>query len=249
MSPAIKSTTILGCRLDLVDWPTIETICQEFLQQKEPKTIVTLNGEFVLTAQKDADFQKIINRADLVIPDTTNLTWAARYQGVSRLEPTPGVELVDHLCKILQNTGQTLFLLGSRGEVPKKAAARLEERYPGLKIAGYSTNDPENAQSAQEIKMSAAQVVLVAYGAPKQEKWINQHRDQTGAKILVGVGGSFDMIAGVLPRAPKLMRILHLEWLWRLILQPSRFGRIWNSVVIFPLKVIFGSNLSQPSKT
>ena len=135
---------------------------------------------------------------------------------------------------------ESVYLLGAKEGIAATAANLLQKSIPNLKIAGTSSKDPNDPNVIYDIRESGADIVLVAYGPPKQEIWIAKNKEKTGAKILVGVGGTFDMIAGVLPRAPKLMRALHLEWLWRLILQPSRIGRIWSAVVVFPLKAIFG---------
>lgn len=234
----MTSTTILGCRIDNVSWSDIEEFCREALQQAVPKHIVTINGEQILQAQKNQSYREALNSADLIIPDSTNVTWVSALRGTPLKGVTPGSDLTVRLAKLASQTGASLFLLGSKEGVAQKAAEVLSRMYPGLKIAGTSSADPDNAGVIGEIAKSNAAIVLVAYGAPAHDLWIAKNKTATGAKILVGIGGTFDMLAGRLPRAPKILRSLHLEWLWRLILQPSRFGRIWNAVVVFPFRAL-----------
>ncbi len=240
MSTNAESIEILGVRVDRVGWSQIEQFCREALQGNLPKQIVTLNGEFVLDAQKNPEFKTAINEADLVIPDSTNIVWASRLKTKRPLtEVTAGSELVEHLATIAAQNQASIFLLGAQPGIAEAAGRTLAQKYPGLRIAGTSSANPSETSVIEEIKATGADIVLVAYGAPAQELWIKQHKEGTGAKILVGIGGTFDMLAGRLPRAPKWLRQLHLEWLWRLLIQPSRFGRTWRSVVTFPLKVLF----------
>ncbi len=241
MQPKNNQVEILGVRVDNVDWSDIETFCRDALKGGIPKHIITVNGEHILAAQEDENYKEIINQADLVIPDSTNVVWVSHLKGRGLTMKTPGADLVTHLCRIACETGSSIYLLGGRGDVSKKAAAKSVSIFPDLKIVGTSAKDPDDPSAVSDIKETGADIVFIAYGAPRHEYWINANKTKTGAKILVGIGGALDMLAGKLPRAPKLFRQLYLEWLWRLILQPSRFGRIWRAVVVFPFKAIFSS--------
>jgi len=239
MSENSQSLEILGVRVDRVSWPQIEQFCQEALEGERSQQIVTVNGEFILDAQDKPEFKTVINQADLVIPDSTNIVWVSHFKNKQPLTAvTPGSELVERLAALAVKNQASIFLLGAKPGVTETAGRVLQQKYPGLTIAGTSSANPNQGEMAQRIKITRADIVLVAYGAPTQELWINQHKEGTGAKILVGVGGTFDMLAGRLPRAPRWLQQLHLEWLWRLLIQPSRFGRIWRAVIIFPLKVL-----------
>lgn len=228
---------ILGVRVDNVDWNDIDEFCEATLQQDQPKQIVTVNGEFVLDAQKNERFKNIINNADLVIPDSTNVTWFGRLKAT-----TPGSDLTVRLCQLAVQHNKSVYLLGGWQDVPEKAAKKLQEHILGLQVAGFSSADPTEEEIADKIKAAGADIVFVAYGAPKQEYWIDEHKNETGAKILVGVGGTFNMLAGALPRAPKLFRIFHMEWFWRLLIEPKRWKRIWKALVVFPIKTILNKN-------
>jgi N-acetylglucosaminyldiphosphoundecaprenol N-acetyl-beta-D-mannosaminyltransferase len=233
-----SSVTILGCRIDNVDWADIDTFCRQALTESTPQHIVTINGEQILAAEQNNDYRVALNSADLIIPDSTNVSWVSRWKGSGLKAITPGSDLTLRLAKLAAELDKSIFLVGSKPGVAAEAAKALQQHYPGLKIAGTSSANPSDQTVISEINKSRADIVLVAYGAPAHDLWIQKHKIATGAKILVGVGGTFDMLAGNLPRAPRFMRSLHLEWLWRLILQPSRIGRIWNAVVVFPLKAI-----------
>jgi len=229
---------ILGLPVDLVDWNQVLDFCRERLQLSDPAMIVTLNGEIALQAQSDQQLNAAIKSAKMVLPESANILFALRWLGYPQREKLPGVDLVYKLAGLSQSLGTSIYLLGGEPEVANMAAQKLRKLYPSLKVAGTSSADPDEPKLAAAIKSSGAEIVFVAYGAPKQEIWINRHGRETGAKILVGIGGALDMISGRLPRAPSIMRLLHLEWLWRMVLQPKRVSRIWRSVAVFPLKVL-----------
>lgn len=223
-----------------MSWTELDQYCQQALLEDSPKYIVTANGEILLKAAENNSYRETLNSADLVIPESTNLAWVLALKGKPVKQITSGADLVNHLARIAFENQKSIFLLGGREGIAAKAGERLQQINPGLRIAGCSSADPNDPYVLKPIRDSGADIVLVAYGAPKQEEWIAENKDKLGAKILVGIGGTFDMLAGVTPRAPRIFRALHLEWLWRLILQPRRFGRIWRAVVIFPLKALFG---------
>ncbi|MEX1051834.1 MAG: WecB/TagA/CpsF family glycosyltransferase [Patescibacteria group bacterium] len=233
---------LLGTRIDAVNWEMIERFCQAALIQGAPKVITTINGEIVLMARKNPAYRQILNRADLAIPDSINVVWVARLKGAPLRRPTPGVELVERLCRIAADMQKSVYFLGSQNGAGQKAAEALVSKFDDLEVAGVSEAGPEDPATAAEVRRKNPDIVFVGYGAPRQEQWINQYKEQTTAKILVGVGGSFDIIAGVLPRAPQLMRRLHLEWLWRLWLQPKRLWRIIKAVIVFPLLALFNKS-------
>lgn len=241
MLPSSKSVQLLGVRVNNLTWPELMSFCEQALQQAEPQHIVTVNGEQILLAQENEEFMNAITEAELVIPDSTNVIWVSRLKGQPLKQRTPGTDFAIRLAELAAKNGKSLYLLGSKEGVAQAAAEQLTNAFPSLIIAGTSSAHPDDTDVPATIKASGAAIVLVAYGAPAQNIWIEQHKAETGAQILVGVGGALDMISGSLPRAPKLFRILYLEWLWRLILQPRRAGRIWNAIVVFPLRALFSN--------
>ncbi len=233
------SIYLLGTRIDVVNWEMVERFCRAALVQGAPKMITTINGEIALLARKNAPYRAILNRADLAMPDSTNVVWVARLKGAPLRQPTPGVELVERLCRIAADMQKSVYFLGGQGGAAQKTAEAMNSKFDDLEVAGVSEANPEDPATATEIRKKNPDIVFVAYGAPKQEQWINQYKEQTTAKILVGIGGSFDMISGTLPRAPEWLRRMRLEWLWRLYLQPKRVWRVIKAVVIFPLLALF----------
>lgn len=153
MSVNAESLEILGVRVDRVGWPQIEQFCREALQENSAKQIVTVNGEFILDAQKNREFKVAINDADLVIPDSTNVVWASRFKTKQPLaEVTAGSELVERLAAIAAQNQASIFLLGAKPGVAEAAGRALTQKYPGLRIAGTSSADPDETSVIEEIK-------------------------------------------------------------------------------------------------
>lgn len=192
--------------------------------------IVTLNPEMVMAARRLPEFRATIERADLVTADGVGIVLAARLLGRPLRGRVPGVDLVEALAAA-GDPELALFLLGAAPGVAERAARRLETRSPGYRIAGVWAGSPrpeESGPSLARIAEARPAVLLVAYGAPAQELWIARHRselERAGVVVAVGVGGAFDYLAGVVPRAPRPLRRLGLEWLYRLIRQPWRWRR------------------------
>ncbi len=192
--------------------------------------IVTLNPEMVMAARRLPEFRATIERADLVTADGVGIVLAARLLGRPLRGRVTGVDLVEALAAA-GDPELALFLLGAAPGVAERAARRLETRSPGCRIAGVWAGSPrpeESGPSLARIAETRPAVLLVAYGAPAQELWIARHRselERAGVVVAVGVGGAFDYLAGVVPRAPRPLRRLGLEWLYRLIRQPWRWRR------------------------
>ncbi len=196
--------------------------------------IVTPNPEFVMQAQRDPEFKEILNKADLSIPDGSGLKLSGKIH-----HTVTGVDFMDKLCALAEKRGYSIGLLGGRDGVAKMAAARLKEKYPGLKVVfaeeggvvGQTdvilseTKDLDSSSDGHRTQNDSVDIIFVAFGHGKQERWIVKNMNSFPAKVFMGVGGSFDYISGAVPRAPKLMRNLGLEWLFRLIIQPWRIRR------------------------
>jgi N-acetylglucosaminyldiphosphoundecaprenol N-acetyl-beta-D-mannosaminyltransferase len=199
----------------------------------EPATlhqVVTVNPEYIVAARRDSNFGEVLVRADLATPDGVGVILAAQMLGRPLRGRATGIDLVEALAAHGEpHLG--LFLLGAKPGIAEQAAARLQARYPRCVIAGIWPGSPHpkhSAEALQRIQASRANVLLVAYGAPEQDRWIDRHREELakcGIVVAVGVGGTFDYLAGAVPRAPLLVRQLGFEWLYRLIRQPWRWRR------------------------
>jgi N-acetylglucosaminyldiphosphoundecaprenol N-acetyl-beta-D-mannosaminyltransferase len=191
--------------------------------------VCTINPEFIMIAQQDSNFRNILNRADLCVPDGVGLLWAARYQDTPLPQRVTGSDGVPIIAARAAERGWKLFFLGAAPGVADQAADILRAQHPGLQIVGTYSGSPARAEEdglVARINQSGADILFVAYGAPEQDKWIARNTPRLQVKMAMGVGGAFDFIAGVLPRAPLGMQRWGLEWLYRLYLQPWRIRRM-----------------------
>jgi len=189
--------------------------------------VVTANPEIVMVAREHAEFKEILEQA-YVVPDGIGIVYAAKWTDVPITERVTGIELLEGLMQQADEHAWKVFLFGASPQVNEKAAEELDKRYPHAKIVGRRDGffAPEEAESiAEEIAASKPDLLFVALGAPKQDEWIAAHWDRLQVKLAMGVGGSFDVIAGYVKRAPVFWQKLHLEWFYRLLKQPSRWRR------------------------
>ena len=220
-------TDVLGIGFDNVTQDEAVDRAMALIAAGGSHYVVTPNAEFVQMARGDSRFRDLLNQADLVLPDGIGVVYASKILGRPLKGRTTGVDFAAALCGRMAREGGRLFLLGAKPGVAELAAAELRQRYPGLQICG--THDgyfQEDGPVVEEIRTAAADVVFVCLGAPKQEQWMAAHGAACGAKLLVGLGGSLDVFAGQVKRAPETWQKLGLEWLYRLIKQPSRIGRM-----------------------
>lgn len=228
-----SSYTFLDVRVDNVTMDQTVDRVSEAITKSVACNIVTVNPELVMAATKNPDFKKVIKQADIVTPDGVGLIIMGRLTGRRLQERVTGVDLCDRLAKEAAQRGWSLYLLGAAPGVAQQAAKNLQSIYPNLTIAGTNSSDPDDKLASDihmDITRTKPNILLVAYGSPTQELWIQKHRQQLGNIVTVGVGGSFDFIAGTAKRAPKFVQSIGLEWLWRLILQPKR----WRRMLVLP---------------
>ncbi|MCL5406966.1 MAG: WecB/TagA/CpsF family glycosyltransferase [Patescibacteria group bacterium] len=241
---------ILDVKIDNLTFPEVMAKITLFLEGKKLHQIATVNPEFILAAQRDSEFKAILNQADLSVPDGVGLKFGGWLSGQKIGERLTGVDLTWELTKLSAYKNYSIYFLGAATGVAEKAAKRMKMLYPNLKIAGCYAGTPEDPKTLDNIKKAKPDILLVAFGAPKQDKFIynlkNNYSDfgfqiSDLPKVAMGVGGTFDYISGAVPRAPKWLRNLGLEWLYRLVHQPKRIGRIFKAVIVFPIRVIFRS--------
>ena len=220
-------TDVLGVAFDDVTLEEAVDRGMALLDEEGPHLVATPNPEIVQIAEKDPEFAKILADAALVLADGVGVIHAAKILGRPLKGRVPGIEFASALMEHMAGTGRRLYLLGAKPGVAEMAAANLQAKYPGLVICG--THDgyfKEDGPVVQAIRDSGAEAVFVCLGAPKQEKWIAANGAATGAKLLVGLGGSLDVFAGTVKRAPEAFQKLGMEWFYRLCTQPSRIGRM-----------------------
>lgn len=224
-----NTVEILGVRIDKVTEEQALEMAKGFLKGDKVSKIYTPNPEIIMTAKEDEEFKKILNRAELCTADGIGVVYGAKILK----NPVPcrvaGFDLTCNLLDYMKDTEDSVFLFGAKPGVAEIAKQKLAETYPGLKVAG--TNDGYFTKAdipviIDKINQSGAKLLLVCLGMKKQEQWIDEYQSQlTTVKVCMGVGGTLDVFAGDVKRAPKFFIKLNLEWLYRLMKQPSRIGR------------------------
>ena len=221
---------MLGVRIDCIDMAgALERIAALVDGHGPCRQVATVNVEFVMHARRDPEFAAVLAASELALADSSGVLWAARRQGCALAEKVAGSDLVPRLAELCAARGWRPFLLGAMPGVAEAAAARLARRHPGFEAAGTFAGvpGPEGDQEAlARIAAARPDLLLVAYGHPRQERWIARNRERLPVPVAIGVGGAFDFAAGRVRRAPGWLRRLHLEWLFRLARQPWRARRM-----------------------
>lgn len=230
MEPCHKNRIeVLGAPLDCVDLSDALCVVDEMIKTGHPNTIIALNPEKVIKAQSDPVLLNWLNSACLVIPDGIGVVIAARLLNNVKLSRVPGADLMPAICEKSITKKYKLFLYGSSPETIARTVDVLHVTYQGIDIAGYQHGYlPENEMPKliEHINQSGANILFVALGSPKQELWMDKYLDKCeNIRVCQGVGGTFDVIAGTVKRAPKIFRDLNCEWLYRLLSQPARIFR------------------------
>ena len=219
---------ILGVKVDKISFDNALDRAEQLVKTDGVSAVFTPNPEIIMAAKDDEEFREILNGADLCTADGIGVVYAARILKTPVPERVAGFDLTCALLECLSRSGEGVFLFGAKPGVAETAKANMEKKYEGINIVGtrngYFTADDE-AEIIKEINESGAKLLLVCLGAPKQEKWIAANRDKLSVNLCMGVGGTLDVFAGTAKRAPKLFIKLNLEWLYRLLKQPSRIGR------------------------
>jgi N-acetylglucosaminyldiphosphoundecaprenol N-acetyl-beta-D-mannosaminyltransferase len=203
---------------------------EQFVEERSPHMIVTSDSPGIVRAHDDLEYQEIVRHADMVTADGRGVVWMARVLGLPVTERVSGVDLMGRMCEWAAGKGYSVYLLGARPGVAEQAARALESRCPGLRVAGtqhgYFTPEEEPAV-VRSVAEARPHILFVAFGAPKQEKWIRRYLAELQVPVAIGVGGSFDVFAGTVRRAPGWMQRAGLEWLWRAVREPRRLPRLW----------------------
>lgn len=234
-----ESVDVLGVSVDDVDMASTLRLIETWVGERKSRFIATVNPEFVMLARRFPGFRAVLQSADLRLPDGWGVAWAARRTG-KLLARVAGSDLILPLARLAAEKGWRLFLLGAGPGVADAAAARLRQEAPGIVIVGTFAGDGSEAGDAEtsaRVAQASPDLLLVAYGAPKQELWIARNSKRLGVPVSIGVGGAFDYLSGRIPRAPAWMREAGFEWLFRLGRQPWRARRM-TALPAFALAVL-----------
>ncbi len=245
LRPRVNLGGVLVDQLDLDG--ALERV-RAFLEAGRPHQIVTINLDFVSVAQRNPEFRQTLNQADLAVADGMPLVWLSRLKGMPLAQRVAGVDLFTECCQVAADEDRGVFLLGAAPGVAERAAANLQERYPGLRVVGiYAPPVGPLSQAEDEhivglIRDAAPDFLFVALGAPRQDVWISEHRELLDVPVAMGVGCVFDIFAGVVSRAPAWMQRSGLEWAFRLAQEP---GRLWRRYLLNDLPT-FGQLVLNP---
>ncbi|HEX3940849.1 MAG TPA: WecB/TagA/CpsF family glycosyltransferase [Acidobacteriaceae bacterium] len=225
------SVAVLGVPFDNVTMDEAVDLIEDQLQENRFHQVATANVDFLMHSIRDPELQEILCSCDLVVPDGMPIVWAARMMGVALKERVSGVDLVPRLADLSARGGYGIFLLGASEDSSRRAAESMKQRFPGVRIVGRysppisSLDAMDHEDILARIELARPDILLVAMGNPKQEKWLNMHRDRLEVPICMGVGGSLDFLAGTTSRAPAWMQNAGFEWLHRLFQEPGRLTK------------------------
>ncbi len=264
----MNSIKILHTRVDNINYTQTIAKIEDFIKSKKTHQICTVNPEYLMTALHDDELQNILNQSALNVADGGGLLFAAKYTKQKLQYKVTGVDLIKHIAALSHKKGYRIFLLGGQDHVAATTAQILKKQYShcqiigvfegnpiirpiskkiwlnnyqikrSLDVAAQSSIHPNNQQIIYNINKTKPDILLVAYGCPKQDKFIARFAQQLRVPVMIGVGGTFDYISGKITRAPQWMRSIHLEWLYRLFREPKRFNRIITATFRFPWAVI-----------
>jgi len=225
-----NSVRLHGMRVDRVDMDGALVLIEQFVRERDaPHHIVTADASMVVTAAEDPELAAIVDKADLVTPDGAGILWATKRLGAPVQAKVSGVDLAARCCALSGEKGWRIFFFGASPGVAEEAAARMRARHPGAQIVGfrdgYFTPDQEPEVVAQ-IRAARPDILLVALGIPKQEKFIDRNKAALGVPVLMGVGGTLDVFSGTVKRAPRWMQNSGLEWAYRLASNPKKISKV-----------------------
>ena len=217
-----------------------ETIAEveKIIEKRVPTQHVVINALKINLMEKDEKLRKIVNSCPIINADGISIIWAAKKLGIPLKERITGCDLFQELVKKSAEKGYKIYLFGAEEEVVKKVKETFEKQYPSLQIVGYRNGyftEKDEPEIVNDIRKSGADILFVAFSSPKKEYWINKYINKLNVPFVMGVGGSFDIVAQVTARAPRWMQHCGLEWLYRLIQEPRR---MWKRYIIGNIKFI-----------
>lgn len=224
-----QRVNILGVPMDCVSMAQAVLIAEEMLRNGRQGSIIAINPEKIVAAVDSPELLQAINAAALLIPDGIGAVLAARLGGVRGVPRVTGADLMPELCSLAAMRGYPVFLFGARPEVTPRACTALKQAFPGIRIAGYQNgylSPAEHSTLLERINASGARLLFVGLGSPQQELWMRDNLPRlTTVNVCQGVGGTLDVLAGRVKRAPLVWRRSYLEWLYRIVNEPSRLRR------------------------
>jgi N-acetylglucosaminyldiphosphoundecaprenol N-acetyl-beta-D-mannosaminyltransferase len=235
----MEAVSLMGCPVTKLSLNDFVDAAEEFIASRTSHYIAVVNAAKIVKMQSDRELQESVLSADLIGADGVPLVWASRLLGNSLPGRVNGTDLMDRLLERAHEKGYGIFFFGAKEEVLQAVLTKVRARYPGIKIAGSRNgyfDKSDEAAIVRQIRDSGADILFIAFGTPKKELWVKQHLSAMEVPVVHGVGGSFDVLAGVVPRAPQWMQKYGLEWLFRLLQEP---GRMWRRYLVTNTLFIF----------
>ncbi|WP_058300344.1 WecB/TagA/CpsF family glycosyltransferase [Gorillibacterium timonense] len=229
MKPGIPAVSLYGVPFSKLNFKETVDLLVQTVEAKMPAQVITANPIMVMKALEDPAYMAMMQRAEVIVPDGAGVVWATGYIGKPVAEKVAGIELMHELFRIGEERGWRVYLLGTAPDTIRIAVEKLRERYPKLILAGYRDGyfkADQDQEVLSEIQQTAPDLLFVGRGADTQEPWIDRYKEELGVPLVMGVGGSLDILAGKLKRAPKWMIKLRLEWFYRLAKEPTRYKRM-----------------------
>ncbi|MFH0702899.1 MAG: WecB/TagA/CpsF family glycosyltransferase [bacterium] len=242
---------ILNYPIDLVNMENAVDFIEDSIKSIKGGQVITINPEMIIQATRNPKLSRIIEQAELIIPDGTGIILALKKLGIKDISQIPGIEFSEALIQRCVQKNYAIGFLGASKDIIENVIKEFKIKYQSINIVfmhdGYF-DEEEELRIIDELKISKPQVLFVALGVPKQELWIAKHKQMLSSIIMIGVGGSFDIWAKKIKRAPEFFRKFGLEWLFRLISQPSRFKRMFPSLPLFFIKIMFDNKSTSIKK-
>lgn len=217
----MKNTSVLGVPLSMIKKDQLIGLIEDSIRRGRQMSIVAINARKIIRSVREPEMKHLLMGFDVFLADGQSVVKAADYE----VERITGIDLMETICRCSGKIGAKIFFYGASEESNRGARKRLKELYPDMQIAGYC-NGYEDKDVLDKIRRSGANVVFIAKGTPIQERWIVENGEKTGACVLMGVGGSFDVFSGKVRRAPGFIQKSGMEWLFRMLLEPKRFSQI-----------------------
>jgi N-acetylglucosaminyldiphosphoundecaprenol N-acetyl-beta-D-mannosaminyltransferase len=231
-----KTRRVIGFPVTALSFDDQITLMVDWATQRLSKTVCIANVHMLVEAYQNSSFAEILKRSDLVTPDGMPLVWMLRLMGVSNQDRIAGLDVLQAICQRAPSYNISVFFLGSEQVILDRIKTRLQQDFPTLQIAGMEPlpfrqcTVEEDSALVQRLNQSGAGIVFVSLGCPKQERWMAQHKGQVHA-VMIGLGGAFPVYAGLLRRAPRLVRSVGLEWLYRLMQEPRRLWKRYSTTI------------------
>jgi N-acetylglucosaminyldiphosphoundecaprenol N-acetyl-beta-D-mannosaminyltransferase len=234
------SISLVGVPVDNLSMEDTLARIEAYIAEGGFHQIATANVNFLVNALRIPELHRVLSSCDVVVPDGMPLVWGSRLMGQPLQDRVCGSDLVPRLAELSHKKGYSIYFLGAREENSRRAVERLQQQYPNMRVAGrdcpltVTLDSPENAAILERVRQANPDILLVAFGNPKQDLWLSRFRDQINVPVTMGIGGSLEMVAGFVQRAPRFLQKTGMEWLYRLVQEPRRLaGRYFRDFTGF----------------